>query len=51
MTLTTEESHEELQATPAAHSVDLRKTYGSGQAAVEALADITVAFERAASPR
>ena len=47
MTLTTEESHEELQATPAAHSVDLRKTYGSGQAAVEALAGITVAFERA----
>jgi putative ABC transport system ATP-binding protein len=47
MTLTTEESHEELQATPAAHSIDLRKTYGSGQAAVEALADITVAFERA----
>jgi putative ABC transport system ATP-binding protein len=34
------------QAVPAAHSVDLRKTYGTGQAAVNALAGISVAFER-----
>jgi putative ABC transport system ATP-binding protein len=31
---------------PAAHAVDLRKTYGTGQAAVHALAGITVEFER-----
>jgi putative ABC transport system ATP-binding protein len=31
---------------PAAHAVDLRKIYGSGQAAVHALAGITVTFER-----
>ena len=31
---------------PAAHAVDLRKTYGSGQATVHALAGINVAFER-----
>jgi putative ABC transport system ATP-binding protein len=31
---------------PAAHAVDLRKTYGSGQAVVHALAGITVTFER-----
>jgi len=31
---------------PAAHAVDLRKTYGAGQAEVQALAGITVAFER-----
>jgi len=37
---------EDTQATPAAHSVDLRKTYGSGQAAVQALADVNVTFER-----
>jgi putative ABC transport system ATP-binding protein len=36
-----------LQAgAPAAHAVDLRKTYGTGQAEVQALAGITVAFER-----
>jgi putative ABC transport system ATP-binding protein len=34
------------QTGPAAHSVDLRKTYGTGQAAVHALAGINVAFER-----
>ena len=32
-------------APPAARAVDLRKTYGTGQAAVEALAGIDVAFE------
>ena len=31
---------------PAAHAVDLRKTYGTGQAEVHALAGVTVAFER-----
>ena len=35
------------QASPAAHSVDLRKTYGAGQAAVHALAGVSVAFEHA----
>jgi putative ABC transport system ATP-binding protein len=34
------------QAVPAAHSVDLHKTYGAGQAAVHALAGVSVAFER-----
>ena len=34
------------QAVPAAHSVDLRKTYGTGQAEVHALAGVNVAFER-----
>src|ERR1700722_7238354 len=34
------------QAVPAAHSVDLRKTYGAGQAAVHAVAGVSVAFER-----
>jgi putative ABC transport system ATP-binding protein len=31
---------------PAAQAVDLRKTYGAGTAAVEALAGVSVAFER-----
>jgi putative ABC transport system ATP-binding protein len=31
---------------PAAHAVDLRKTYGTGPAAVEALAGVVVAFEK-----
>jgi putative ABC transport system ATP-binding protein len=33
-------------ATPAAHAVELTKTYGTGQATVHALAGITVTFER-----
>jgi len=37
---------EETQAAPAAHSVALSKTYGVGQAAVHALAGITVSFDR-----
>jgi len=37
---------EDQQATPAAHSVALTKTYGVGQATVHALAGITVTFER-----
>ncbi len=32
---------------PAAHAVDLRKTYGTGQATVHALAGISVTFDRA----
>jgi putative ABC transport system ATP-binding protein len=39
-------SEETTQTEPAARSVDLRKTYGTGQAAVQALAGITVTFER-----
>ena len=34
------------ETAPAAHAVDLRKTYGTGQAAVHALVGITVTFER-----
>jgi putative ABC transport system ATP-binding protein len=34
------------ETTSAAHSVDLTKTYGSGQAAVRALDNVNVAFER-----
>ena len=37
---------EDTQAVPAAHSVAVAKTYGVGQAAVHALAGITVTFER-----
>src|ERR1700744_5745831 len=37
---------EETQAVPAAHSVDLAKTYGTGQAAVDALAGVNVTFDR-----
>ena len=36
----------DAQVAPAAHSVALSKTYGAGQAAVPALAGVTVAFER-----
>jgi putative ABC transport system ATP-binding protein len=46
MVLTSQTLTDDTQATPAAHSVDLRKTYGAGQAAVHALAGITVTFER-----
>ena len=42
--------HQELikdtQSAPAAQAVDLRKTYGTGQAAVRALAGVSVTFER-----
>lgn len=46
MTLSSQPLTEDKQAAPAAHAVDLRKTYGAGQAAVHALAGINVAFER-----
>ena len=46
MVLKSETSIDGVQAVPAAHSVDLRKTYGVGQAAVHALAGINVTIER-----
>jgi len=46
MTQTSADLTEDTQAAPAAHAVGLRKTYGTGQAAVHALAGITVTFER-----
>jgi len=44
MTLTSEGS---VQGAPAAHAVDLRKTYGAGATAVHALAGLNVTFEQA----
>jgi putative ABC transport system ATP-binding protein len=46
MAHTTDTSVAGHNGSPAAHSIDLRKTYGTGQAAVEALAGINVSFER-----
>jgi putative ABC transport system ATP-binding protein len=46
MTLSSAALTEGTQAAPAAHSVDLRKTYGTGPAAVHALAGVNVIFER-----
>src|ERR1700758_3003007 len=46
MTLTSGESTDDVQVSPVAHAVDLRKTYGAGQAAVHALAGVNVTFER-----
>ncbi len=46
MTLTDEAAAAPREATPAAHSVDLRKTYGSGDAIVHALAGVNVTFQR-----
>ena len=40
-----QELSKEPQAAPAAHAVDLRKTYGTGQAEVHALAGVSVTFE------
>ena len=37
---------DDVKAAPAAQAVDLRKTYGTGQAVVHALAGVTVTFER-----
>jgi putative ABC transport system ATP-binding protein len=45
MTLTSGGSTDGAPAGPAAHTVDLRKTYGTGQAAVHALAGIDVTIE------
>ena len=46
MVLKSEALTDGMQAAPAAHAVDLRKTYGTGQAAVHALAGVNVTFER-----
>src|SRR5712664_3833681 len=46
MTLKSQELTNGTRIESAAHSVDLRKTYGTGQAAVHALAGVSVAFER-----
>src|ERR1035438_10007230 len=46
MALRHEEWTKSTRTAPAAHSVNLGKTYGPGQAAVHALAGVTVAFPR-----
>jgi len=46
MVVASRASTEDRQAAPAAHAVALRKTYGTGQAAVHALAGVTVTFDR-----
>ena len=46
MALKHQEQASETQAAPAAQAVELRKTYGAGQAVVHALAGVTVTFER-----
>jgi putative ABC transport system ATP-binding protein len=45
VTLTDEASAASRADTPAAHAVDLRKTYGTGQATVHALDGVDVTFE------
>ena len=46
MTLASGAVNDDLKAAPAAHAANLSKTYGSGQAAVHALAGVNVTFER-----
>jgi putative ABC transport system ATP-binding protein len=46
MTITAHPSTDNLLTSPAAHAVDLAKTYGTGPAAVHALAGVNVTFER-----
>jgi putative ABC transport system ATP-binding protein len=46
VTLTDEVPAGQRSENAAAHAVELRKTYGSGQATVHALAGVTVTFER-----
>jgi putative ABC transport system ATP-binding protein len=46
VTLTDQAPAPQREAWPAAHSVDLRKTYGSGDATVHALAGVNVTFQR-----
>jgi putative ABC transport system ATP-binding protein len=46
MTIMSEISSEEVQFSPAAQARDLRKTYGTGQAVVQALDGVNVSFER-----
>ncbi len=45
MVLTSETFNDGVKATPAAHCIDLCKTYGAGQTSVQALASINVTFE------
>src|SRR5260370_10699689 len=47
MTLTSEGSAEGALAAPAAHAVDLRKTYAAGPTAGQALAGLNVPTDRA----
>jgi putative ABC transport system ATP-binding protein len=46
VTLTDQASTPQREATPAAHAVDLRKTYGTGDATVHALAGVNITFDR-----
>jgi ABC-type lipoprotein export system ATPase subunit len=46
MVVTSKAWMQDKQAAPAEHAVALRKTYGSGQAVVHALAGVTVTFDR-----
>ncbi len=46
VTRTDEALIDQREASPAAHAVELRKTYGSGDATVHALAGVTVTFQR-----
>jgi putative ABC transport system ATP-binding protein len=46
MVVTSKALTEDTRAAPAAHAVALRKTYGTGPTAVQALAGITVTFDR-----
>jgi putative ABC transport system ATP-binding protein len=46
MSTTSETQAGDLRTAPAAQSVELRKTYGTGQAAVQALAGVSVTFQR-----
>jgi putative ABC transport system ATP-binding protein len=46
VTLTDKAPPAPRESTPAAHSVDLRKTYGAGDATVHALAGVNVTFQR-----
>jgi putative ABC transport system ATP-binding protein len=46
MSLISEALSGDLRTEPAAHSVELRKTYGTGQAAVQALGGVSVTFQR-----
>ena len=46
MALTDQVPPAQRSDSPAAHAVELRKTYGTGQATVQALAGIDVTFER-----
>ena len=46
MTLEPDTVTDPAPTAPAAHALELRKTYGTGQATVHALAGINVTFER-----